>query len=187
VKDLGYKLMTFAADLFLMDVKNEIYFDPTTFQNANYLSPVRHYGLEMEAKMNLFEGKLKPYVFYTLQRSFFKGGVYAGNLVPFVPENKIAAGFTATPIKNFNWTLNMNYVGSRFLISDQNNIAPKLKDYTTFDTSFDYKFKWVKAWFSIKNMFSKEYFPYGVSNSTGAQTFYPAPERSFEFGMQVEF
>lgn len=187
VKDTYFDWMSFSAALFLIDVKNEIYFDPSTYQNMNYKPLTRHYGAEFAVKFDLFKEKFKPYAFLTLQESYFKGGTYAGNMVPFVPKVKFVIGATVSPIKNLNWTTALRYVGSRYMISDQNNIAPKLEAHTILDTTLEYKYKWVRVWMAIRNLFNKKYYAYAVSNNRGAETLYPAPERSFEFGVSVEY
>ena len=188
IKHNSIDWMTFSADIFLMDVKNEIYYDPTLFTNSNYRPMTRHYGLELEANFNLIHGKLRPFAFWTLQKSYFKGGEYANNLVPFVPRNKFSAGTVISPFNGFNWTISVNYMGSRHKISDQKNLAAKLKDYLIFGTAVDYTIKDVKLWFAIKNLFNKEHYAYGVTNSTGTrETFYPSPERRFEVGATFTF
>ena len=188
VKDFSFDWLDLNADLFFMDVKSEIYYDPSQFLNTNYRPKTRHYGLEVEADFSFFDGKIKPFLNWVLQESFFKGGTYAGNQVPFVPKNKVSAGITLSPIDKLNWTTSLNYVGSRFRISDQNNIASKLKSYATLDTKFDYTFKNMNVWGAVKNILDKEYYAYGVTNSTAtAETFYPAPEMRLEAGMSVKF
>ena len=176
------------ADIFIMDVKNEIYYDPSVYTNSNYEAKTQHYGLELEANFDLMHEKLRPFVSWILQKSYFKGGDYTNNLIPFVPKNRISAGIVISPFKGFNWAVSLNYMGSRFKISDQNNLAPKLKDYAIVDTKVDYTIKNTKLWFAIKNLFNKEYYAYGVTNNTGtAEKFYPAPERRFEAGVNFRF
>jgi len=186
-RDNTFDWLSFASSVFLMDVKNEIYFDPSTFKNSNYLPEVRHYGLELEGRFDFFEGKLKPFAAWTLQKSYFRGGTYDGNCVPFVPGNTVSAGVTVTPLENFNATLLASYVGRRYLISDGKNIAPELKDYTVFDIVVDYTYKGISVFAAVKNLFAKEYYAYGVSNAFGVETFYPASERRFEFGFSCRF
>jgi outer membrane receptor for ferrienterochelin and colicin len=190
VRDVSFDWLQLSISGFLMDIKNEIYFDPdpSVYTNANYKPKTRHYGIESEARVSLADGKLNPFINWTLQESFFKGGIYAGNQVPSVPKNKISAGITITPLEGLNWTTGLNYVSSRYKISDQNNLAPKLKSYTTVDTRLSYDYKFMNVWGGIKNIFGKKYYAYGVTNSTGtAETFYPAPERRFEAGMTLTF
>lgn len=188
IKDITFDFLQFNIDGYLMDIRDEIYYNPATYENANYTPKTRHYGLETEARLNLLEGRLSPFLNWTLQESFFKGGIHSGNQVPFVPKNKVSAGVTISPVKGIDWTIGMNYIGSRFMISDQNNIAPKLKSYTLFDTKLLYTHKYGNIWGAVKNIFDKKYYAYGVTNSTGtAETFYPAPERRFEAGVTITF
>ena len=186
IKDLTFDWLHVNADLFLMDVKNEIYYDPYTFNNANYKPKIRHYGLELETMLNLFEGRLKPFMNWTLQESFFKGGEFTGEQVPLVPKNKISAGITIYPVKQLDWTTNLNYTGSSFMINDQRNVYPKLKDYVTFDTKLGFKHKFFNIWGAVKNIFDIKYSGYGVIGS-GGEAFYPSPERRFEAGMSLTF
>jgi iron complex outermembrane receptor protein len=145
-------------------------------------------GLEFDGRLELLDKKIKPFVNWTLQKSAFKGGIYTGSQVPFVPKNKLSSGLTLLPIKGLDWTTTLYYMGSRYKISDQKNIAPKLKDYATVDTTLSYKYKYVEVWGALKNIFNKKYYDYGVTNSTGtSETFYPAQGRSAEAGMTVKF
>jgi len=190
IKDVTFDWLNFNLNLFLMDIDNEIYFeaDPNIYLNRNYDGETCHRGIELETRLNLFSDILRPYCNWTLQESLFKDGDFNNNQVPLVPKNKISAGITISPIKDLDWTTSLNYVGSRYNISDQRNLAPKLKPYKTVDTKLSFFYKYFNIWGAVKNVFDEEYFAYGVTNSTGtAETFYPAPERSFEAGMKIEF
>ncbi len=188
IRHSPFDWLDFNANIFLMDVKNEIYYDPSTYTNLNYEEKTRHCGLELEANYDLMHGKLRPFLSYIFQKSYFRGGDYADNLVPFVPKNKFSAGVVVSPIKGFDWTVALNYIGSRYKISDQNNLAPKLKDYVIIDTKIDYTIKDMKLWFAVKNLFNKEYYAYGVTNNDGTrETFYPASKRTYETGVTFIF
>ena len=188
IKDLTFSWLSLNFDLFLMDTENEIYYDPTEMQNVNYERKTRRRGIETEAGLNLLDGRLKPFVNWTLQQAYFVDGAYAKNLIPFVPKNKISGGITILPIDRLEWTTGLSYTGSRYKISDQRNLSPKLKDYITVDTKLGYTYKCANIWAAVKNIFDEKYFAYGVTNSTGtAETFYPAPERSFEAGLTLRY
>ncbi|MDD3297117.1 MAG: TonB-dependent receptor [Candidatus Omnitrophica bacterium] len=188
LKHYSWDWLKVDSDIFLMDVKDEIYYDPSTYKNSNYGSDTRHYGLEVEARASAWQDKLRPFAALTLQKSYFKGGEYANKSVPFVPKVKFSLGTALSPFKDFNWNLSCTYTGSRYKISDQKNISPKLKDYVLFDTSFDYTFKKAKLWLAVKNFLNRKYYAYGVTNSSGtAETFYPASGRRFEGGVTFEF
>jgi len=174
------------ADLFLMDIKNEIYYDRFAMANHNYKPKTRHYGLEFESKFDLFEKRLRPFLSLTLQESFFKGGSYAGNEVPFVPNVYVSGGTTVSPIKNLNWTLACNYTDSRYAINDLNNEYSKLKPHIIFDTILNYNIGNVDFWFSVKNMLNKAYSEYGIIGSSG-KAYYPSPKRTFQAGVTTTF
>lgn len=191
IKDATFPWVRVNADYYWMDVKNEIYFDSATYKNSNYKPKTIHQGIEIESTFDLFD-VFHPYVNYTLQEAYFKGGTYATEVNPLVPKNKISAGVLLTPLlkplKGLEWSATFNYVSSRFKVSDLNNIAPKLKPYKTFDTKLSYKWKGLRAYFAINNLFDEKYHDYGVTNSTGTrEVFYPAPERTFEAGISFTF
>jgi len=186
IRHNSFDWMNLNADIFLMDLKNEIYYDRLSFTNSNYKPATRHYGLEIESSFDLFESRLKPFVSLTAQESFFKGGSYAGNAVPFVPNIFAKGGVTASPIRNLKWTLSGNYTGERYAVNDLNNEFTKLKPFITFDNILSYTLKDTEIWFSIKNMFNRKYSDYGIIGSSGT-AYYPSSERAYEAGVTVSF
>ncbi|MFC1508775.1 TonB-dependent receptor [Candidatus Omnitrophota bacterium] len=180
--------MDLSADIFLMDVKNEIYYDMNTFTNTNYRPKARHYGFELEGSFDLLDARLRPFMSLTLQESFFKGGTYAGKQIPFVPKTQFSIGteFLPLPIEKLNLTIALDYVGSRYAINDLTNTYPKLKSYTTFSTKMTYTVKNGDLWLSVKNLFNRKYSEYGIIGSQG-QAYYPSPERIFRAGVSLKF
>lgn len=173
---------------FYMNSHNEIYFDPALYINRNYEDETRRMGMELDMKAHLYDERIRPFLHYTLQNAYFHGGRYDDSKIPMVPTNKLVVGCEIEPFKNFNITGLMHYTGSRFMVSDQNNIAAKLDDFVTFDLQTDYTFKNVKIWGAIRNLFDKDYYVYGVTNSAASvYTFYPATDRSAEIGMTITY
>lgn len=188
IRDMSFSWLEADFNIFLMDVKDEIYYDPMTYKNSNYVPLTRHWGVEFESQAKMFDGKVKPFVNWTFQDAFFKGGSYSGNKVPFVPNNKISSGFSVNIFKGLETTFSMNYVGKCFAISDQANTQAKMNSSVTFDFKVDYALKGFKAWFGVKNMFGRRYNAYGVYSSFSDQVgFYPAEERNFISGISCEF
>ncbi len=174
--------------IFFMETKNEIYFDPITFENVNYSDSIRRWGVELEGRADLFQGLLQPYIHWTWQDAFFNGGVYRGNKVPFVPRNKISAGVVASIFKAFQTTLSMQWVDQRFVISDQANVQTKLNAIITFDCKTSYQWRNANVWVSVKNIFDREYHAYGVYSLGQDDTgYYPAPGRHFLAGVNFHF
>ncbi|MCK4852178.1 MAG: TonB-dependent receptor, partial [Candidatus Omnitrophica bacterium] len=54
IKDNSFDLVKLNASYYLMDNRNEIYYDPATYENSNYHHTV-HHGLELEAHADVFE------------------------------------------------------------------------------------------------------------------------------------
>lgn len=188
IRDMSFSWLDADLNIFLMDVKDEIYYDPLTYKNSNYVPTTRHWGIELESQAKMFGGRVRPFVNWTFQDAFFKGGDYSGNKVPFVPNNKVSSGFSLNIIKGLDATISMNYLGKCFAISDQANTQAKMNSYATFDFKVDYALKGFKVWFGVKNMFSRRYNAYGVYSSSSNQVgFYPAEERNFIGGMSYEF
>ncbi len=188
IKDQTFKDVTLGVNLFMSHVKNEIYLDPNTFSNTNYNARTRHYGIESNASVSLFDGKLEPYVNWTIQEANFRGGTYGGNEIPFVPDQIINGGVTYRPVDRLSTNLTANFVGERFAISDQNNTQPKLKRYLTFDWGAKYGLKNVDVWVSLRNILATKYYAYGVySSSSSAVGYYPAEGRNVTAGLSVKF
>jgi outer membrane receptor protein involved in Fe transport len=188
VRDAFLPWLQTDMNLFLMDVKNEIYYDPMTYKNANYTPLTRHWGFELEGKASVFKDTLEPFVNWAWQDAFFKGGDYSGRKVPFVPQNKISSGISINFLKSIKTTFSANYVGKCYAISDQANAQPKLDSYITFDFRMDYQIKSLKLWFGVKNLFDRIYDVYGVYSSSANEIgFYPAAERNYLIGMSYEF
>ena len=188
IKDASFNWLTLNADYYWMETKDEIYFDPSSFTNTNYSPRTIRQGIELETYSSFMDDKVKTFFNYVWQQAYFKGGIYANECVPFVPKSKFSSGVTISILNGLEWSCVLNYIGSRFRVSDQNNIAPKLKAYLTFDTKLSYTGEDFSLYFVIKNIFDKKYHSYGVTNSSGtAETFYPAPEREFRAGISKSF
>ncbi|MCX5681749.1 MAG: TonB-dependent receptor [Candidatus Omnitrophica bacterium] len=188
IRDISFAWLKADLNLFLMDIRDEIYYDPITYKNSNYMPLTRHCGVELESRAEMFSGKIKPFVNWTFQNAFFKGGDYSGHKVPFVPSNKVSAGLSFNILKALATTFSMNYTGKCFAISDQANNQAKMNSFVTFDFKMDYALKGFKIWFGVKNMFNRRYDAYGVYSSGAGQVgFYPAEERNYVGGVSYEF
>ncbi len=185
IKDNSFRFVDLSSCYYLIDNKNEIYYDPVTYTNSNYHHTI-HHGLELEAKLNCFE-KIFPFVSYTFEKSFFVEGMYAGKTMPLVPENKISSGIDIKPITGLTINYTVNYVGSMFLSSDQTNSVPRLKAYTTMDLNIFFEVDHLRIFGSIKNICDSLYYSNGVKDWIGNSAYYPAPGRSFEGGVTVFF
>ena len=186
IKDNSFGIMNVSAAYYLIDNKNEIYYDPILYQNGNYHHTV-HHGLEMETRFDIFE-KIKAFFAYTFQKAFFVGGKFAGKTIPLVPENKISAGLDICPVKGMNIDFILNYIGARFITSDQVNEVPKLKEHMTCDVAISCDItENLKIYGSIKNILGEEYFMNATKDWQGNAALYPAPKQNFEVGVILKF
>lgn len=185
IKDNSFAGFNINADYYLIDNKNEIYFDPISFLNTNYHSTI-HHGFEFEARARLFD-MVDGYFTYTFQKAFFVGGDFASKDIPLVPRNKFTGGINIKLFDSFNINYALNYVGSRFIISDQVNSVSKLESYTTMDLGLSYELYDFTIFGNIRNILNEKYFSSAIKNFAGNPAFFPAPELNFECGVSYKF
>ncbi|MDD5226649.1 MAG: TonB-dependent receptor, partial [Candidatus Omnitrophica bacterium] len=194
LRDNTFKPLNVSMNLFLADIKDEIFYDPSAGggfgANANYESPTRRYGFEMESSLKLFEKRwfnITPFFNLTTQKPYFKGGTYSGKHVPMVPDFKYATGYTLEPLKGLTISTELNHLGHQFAINDQKNVLPKLKSYAVVDMKVRYNWRWATAWISLTNLFNKKYSEYSVDNYVGGADYYPAQGRNVVTGFSLEY
>ncbi len=185
IKDNSFGPVNLNAAYYLIDNKNEIYYDPITFQNENYHHVV-HHGLELEVTANILE-KIDAFFAYTFEKSFYVGGKFASKSVPLVPENKVSMGLVVRPVEQLSIDAAMNYVGSRYVASDQINELSRLESYAVVDIGFTYEIKNFRIFGRINNLFNKKYCTNATKNWMGNTAFYPAPELNLEGGVSIIF
>ena len=171
---------------YLMNIKKEIFYNPSTYFNENY-DRTRHAGIEVGVNSRLTE-HLRAFLNYDFERAKFKKGAFNGNDIPAVPRHKFRAGLRIEPKENCHFLLMANYVGRRYMISDQQNQVEKMDYFITVDSKMLYKVKEAEISLAINNIFNETYSEYGVTNAAGTtKNFYPAPERNFEVGLRYQF
>lgn len=185
IKDRTFENLIVNCDYYLIDNKNEIYYDPITYMNTNYHHTV-HHGLELEAVYTLIE-KIKGFFNFNFQKSFFVGGKFAGNNIPLVPRVKMSGGAEVDLGYGLSTNIVANYVGSRYVISDQANTVPKLKSYTTVDWGFAFDIEGARFFLEVRNIFDKKYFLSATKDWQGNAALYPARGRNIQGGVTVKF
>jgi iron complex outermembrane recepter protein len=163
--------------LFLMNLKNELYYNPTGGGNENY-DKTRRQGLEAS-----FDYKITPNIEfkggYSYVKSYFKDGDYKDKNLPMVPQHKVNlnSGFRISEKLKLN--IEGSFVDSRYFINDQNNKFKKLGSYFTLDTNISYSHNDLFLTAGVNNILAGKYSEYGVCNASGDKTYYPSPERNF--------
>jgi len=172
------ELLEVSISGYLMNLKNELYYNPAAFANENY-DKTRHQGIETGFSSSL-PGKLKLTGNYTFDQAVFKQGQYKDNDIPMVPEHKFNLGFTHFFSDFFSGGVSLNYSSSRRFINDEANRWPSLKQTFTVDAKLAFEKSDYKISGGINNLFNEKYYEYGVCNATtGAVNFYPSSGRNF--------
>ena len=184
--------------LFWIDLHNEIFFNPETFNNENF-SRTRRQGIEIGTKV-----KPLPWLSlrgnYTYVRPKLRTDPFSGNDIPGVPREKVSLGMEINFGKGFLFNATSNLVGIGFLdifsggnhgqyfISDWHNAFGRLDGYYTVDAKLSYSWKGLKAFVGVNNVTNQKYAEWAVTNATGTnQLFYPSPERNFFGGISYTF
>jgi iron complex outermembrane receptor protein len=176
------------ANAYYMRLKNEIHFDPTTFENVN-LDPTERYGIELNGTMDIND-QFSLQGNYTWMRSIFTDGPFDGNNVPLVPENKATLAGTWQPTPATNLVLAIDYVDSKYFDNDQSNsFGKKIPSYTTVDAKLSHTIRGLRMTAEVNNIFEEEFYEYGVSStfSAGVYNAYPLPERTILLSVSKEF
>jgi iron complex outermembrane recepter protein len=186
IKNDSLKYLTTSADFYLSDLKHELYYDPAQFTNTIY-DRTMHHGFELENHIRPVDN-LDIFCKYAYQKAFFVGSHYAGDEIPSVPRDKISAGVNYTFMDCFTISYLANFVGNQRFISDQKNIVPPLKSYTTHDLRFSYIKYGLEMFMGIYNILDEKYNAYGITNAAGSnQAVYPSPGRNVTLGANYKF
>jgi len=175
------------ANVFLLDTKDEIIYNPGAYQNENLDGKTRRKGIELSFDARP-SSRLTVRGSYTLTSAKIKDGMFAGKDVPNVPGNKATAEVVYHITGNADAALNGVYVGKRPFISDFSNDFSKQESYVVVNAKFAYRWKSVKAFLDINNITNKKYSEYGVIGGFPPEkAFYPSPGRNFLVGFSVDF
>jgi len=177
IKQYFGDILYVSGDVFLINMKNEIYFDPFTFTNSNY-DKTRRYGLEFEAKVSPFK-KLALFSNYTYTMPKFNGGAFDDNEIPLVPKQAFGFGGSYEIINGLKLSTVSNFVGSRRKMSDLFNRAPKAKPYFTTDAKISYIIKSFEIAGGVNNIFDEKYAEVEGYTSFNQEYLYPSPERNY--------
>ena len=173
--------------LFRAEIEDEIFFDATTFSNTNHPETL-HQGVEIGGKVDLF-ARLTLYGNYTYTKATFEKDPFNGNDVPAVPRHKGNLGFRVyNLLEGLMLSVDYNYVGSSYAISDQANMFEKVDQYYTIDARLTYGWKGLKAFVGVNNLTDQEYTEYAaIGGMPTTLKLYPAPERNWVGGLEFTF
>jgi len=168
------------TSVYLMDLDNEIHFNPVLFYNVN-LDPTRRYGSETNASLRVSDTvTLRGGMAYT--RAVFREGIWSGNDVPLVSRYTGNVGIT--------WNIWQNYLvfdatlrawSSRIMDNDQANSQSRIPGNTTADIKLSGQYDRFFWSVSVNNLFNALYYDYAIASSFTAGRFsaYPLPGRTY--------
>lgn len=185
------KDLKFGLTLYLIDMEDEISYNPVTFRNEN-LDKTRHRGLEVTLDWQ-FRKLARLLANYTFQEAYFTEGANKDKDVPLVPNHMANAALEIFLPWNFTLRPEIRYVGDQYFGSDIDNSATKLDSYTIVNLYLRWQPDWKAfgvakptAFAGVENLTNKSYVPVGYETFSGL-SYYPAPEINFRAGVSLYF
>ncbi|WP_168188924.1 TonB-dependent receptor plug domain-containing protein [Thiomicrorhabdus sediminis] len=160
---IGYNQTTqsfdFEIEAFNNRLKNEIYYNPATFQNTNLDNSHKH-GLNLNAKLYL--NKLNLGAGYSYVKATIESGSYAGKILPGVAENTLSLFaqydmdnsqlFSALPTQSLR--LEHKQTSALYAISDFDNSLRRHPGYQSTDISYKLANKNLSITLGVNNLFA---------------------------------
>jgi outer membrane receptor protein involved in Fe transport len=197
--EVGAKLrregMSANLALFHMNVSDEIFLDPASFQNQN-VDRVRHRGVELS-------GEWQPRPWLVLGASYTFDDVeirqdrispaLAGSRMPITPEHRGSAGATVFLPWGFEVGGSLSYVGSRPLANDLPNDDEDLPSFWTADARVGWR-RALADGFSLGlevagyNLADRDYAEFGAVSLFDPTDigFFPSPGRNVLASLRLE-
>ncbi|HEV2153826.1 TonB-dependent receptor [Bradyrhizobium sp.] len=172
--------LQFQSSLYLMDLTNEIHFNPVLFYNTN-LDPTRRYGSETSLSLRVNDALLLRSGM-AVTRAVFREGVWAGNDVPLVSRYTASAGVT--------WNIWQNYVvldatarfwSERRMDNDQAGTQKPIPADGTIDLKLSGQVDRYFWSLSVNNALNALYYDYAIASTftDGRFSAYPLPGRTY--------
>jgi iron complex outermembrane receptor protein len=173
-------------NLFRLDTKDEIFFDPITYANENLDAKTRRQGVEISAGYDSDRFSLTGT--YTYRKTEILGGIYSGNQVPNVPRHQASIDLVWCPLEGLMLALNGIYVGERYLESDFANAFQQQDSYQVVNLKAEYDWQKYTLFLDLNNIFNEKYSSYGVlSTSPVEPAYYPSPEFNLYAGLRFDY
>ncbi|MFH1352414.1 MAG: TonB-dependent receptor [bacterium] len=161
-------------------IKDEIYYNNTSWLNENYPSPTIRNGAELNFG-RAFNEFLDAALSYSYTRGEFESGDYDGKAIPLVPKHKCGIKLGIRPAKNLKINMSANGISDRFFGSDYVQKS-KLAGYGVVDMKVTKTLNNEEIFLAVKNIGNKQY-----CESAYSGTYYPASLRSFTGGISLKF
>lgn len=192
IKDL-YKNTYASTSVFLIDTKDEIYYDkeekaennPDWKANKNFDGEVRRIGAQVSLQHYFDKLTLRENISYIQPK--VTSGKYDGKEFAGISRWNINLGATYNFTEKLLLNTDMYYSSKSYASDDFANKFGKENSYVTFDTNIKYKLNdGLEIYGGIKNLFDKNYATF-TTISSGYKTYGPADGRSYYVGFRYNF
>ncbi len=177
--------LTFAFNMFRIQTEDEIFYNPVAFTNENLDGDTLRQGVEIN--LNYLHNGWSAGAGYTHTRARIEDGQFDGSTIPDVPANKATAHLGYAFDMGLFLGCEAIYTGTRYLVSDFNNVADKQEDYTLVNAKIKYDWRWLTIFANLNNVFDTSYASYGGLNYAGEPGYYPSPEFNLLAGVSARF
>jgi iron complex outermembrane receptor protein len=185
--------LTFALSAYHMDMRDEIAYDPVTWEQVN-MNKTRRQGVDAElawTRRDVAGAALQ----YGCARAKLRSGNDSGNDVPLAPRHVVTLRGEASCKTDFALLAALRAVGGQFMGSDFANTADKLNGYATLDLGLRYRPSQVKGLqllLSCDNVLDKThanmgYFVDMAGWGSDIYGYYPANGRTWRFAASYNF
>jgi iron complex outermembrane receptor protein len=165
-------------------VRDDILFNPFTFQNENFDS-IRQ-GVELT-----LTSRPRDWVDFYYTTAFtdarFDGGTFDDNQLPLVPAWQLTGGVHVRPLPGLQLTLEAVHVRDQVANNDLTNAFPR-NQYTVLNARANYRWKNVLVFAAVNNLLDRDYQTYpAVTSGVQQRGFNPAAGINAQAGMSVTF
>lgn len=192
IKDM-YKNTYASTSIFLMDTKDEIYYDPEekaensswNGANKNFDGEVRRIGVQASLQHYFNKLTLRENISYIQPK--ITSGKFDGKEFAGVSRWNVNIGATYNFTEKLLLNTDMYYNSKSYASDDFANRFGKENSYVTFDTNIKYKVNdGLEIYGGIKNLLDKEYATFVTANEYGT-SYGPADGRSYYAGFRYNF
>ena len=168
---------------FTSQVKNDIFYNPTTFANAN--GDVLRQGIEASLRARPAKW-ISLYQNITYNDVTFDGGANDGRNLVLVPEFQLGTGISLHPGKGLTLSLENTYVGRQVRINDVAN-ALERNAYNVLSVRLAYRHGAWETYASVNNLLDRLYEQLPASPNFFGDKHNPAPGIGARIGLRAEF
>ena len=186
IKDM-YKNTYVSTSVFLMDTKDEIYYDGLgeIKKNKNFDGEVRRIGVQASLQHYFNKLTLRENISYIQPK--VTSGKFDGKEFAGVSRWNVNFGATYNFTEKLLFNADMYYNSKAYASDDFANKFGKENSYVTFDTNIKYKVNdGLEIYGGIKNLFDKEYATFVTANEYGT-SYGPADGRNYYAGFRYNF